>query len=946
MTTELQHSSGLHPDLQKLYDRSCVWDCELLFEEHDDTTDHATKHNLCKHQANGFEYMFPDQYRGLEAKERLVMELKLAALKAGFCLVTNKYQSRKSLPATKQRNPNRVRALAIHFKCDHGTVHRQEASKSKEQSTQPLKNTSAKRPLSRDQVCPFGLTIYMIREDSVVDAGRWFLAKRQEKNRDNCARHSGHIQIAPDLLPKHVRTMSKEEKKLAKQCSQLRFTATSTAALLNLRNALGLAHTPEQVHYLLTQARVTELELAPSATNADKLVKSFSNRTDVCWAMMTFDPQAGVLLESTVKDRKNQLKLDRNSEENARFRLLHNQNRLSSSQKLLLIFLFATVEEMRLLQMHPESISCDVTFGTENTKKQLFTLAACDGNNKAFNCGRAYIPNGQAWVFWHCFRYCLKVFWGESITNRVSLMCTDGCVQEYQAFINNTGDGETFPNAVHTLCHFHTATLSFNNNVSLPPGTAPEAMQRAIDVVRWFVKSWFFEVENCEEYIHSRSSLIAWLERGGGSVLEPHTVNSIKTWITTHLRPLEKMWLNFERLYLCTMDLRTTSISESLHASMKSGHDGVRAGMDTANSANTIVEKSSRVLKERQRQNAREQSRTVKWSQMPTAAHLTEYCLKVAKKEWKSSTSLIVVHAKIDPGEWWVFKEHEPSGGVSAPPDYTRLRCVKLVHEEFLWCSCGLPSRMKYPCRHIYAVTKQVSMCMFGVRWHSQFQHYYGRTGQEEWTEVFDTMMADEFARKHSEGECVCVDGMEFLSQQPESWLSIEDGSNEMVIQAKHLHDLTWVQKRVVVKGLPLPEIRRTEEAGPNATNGSYATNCEEQESISVEQESIFEVECHIPDTIRDLQLSQQNAIASRREQRNAGYAQRVEKFRAILNLAEGRGAWNERIDAHLEEMFVGLTNDIASEKENQKRSSEFAFPETGRSNKRVEKRKKSAGEF
>ncbi|KAG7353041.1 hypothetical protein IV203_009089 [Nitzschia inconspicua] len=204
-------------------------------------------------------------------------------------------------------------------------------------------------------------------------------------------------------------------------------------------------------------------------------------------------------------------------------------------------------------------------------------------------------------------------------------------------------------------------------------------------------------------------------------------------------------------------------------------------------------------------------------------------------------------------------------------------------------------------------------------------------------------MMADEFARKHSEGECVCVDGMEFLSQQPESWLSIEDGSNEMVIQAKHLHDLTWVQKRVVVKGLPLPEIRRTEEAGPNATNGSYATNCGEQESISVEQESIFEVECHIPDTIRDLQLSQQNAIASRREQRNAGDAQRVEKFRAILNLAEGRGAWNKRIDAHLEEMFVGLTNDIASEKENQKRSSEFAFPETGRSNKRVEKRKKSA---
>ncbi|KAG7356071.1 MULE transposase domain containing protein [Nitzschia inconspicua] len=253
--------------------------------------------------------------------------------------------------------------------------------------------------------------------------------------------------------------------------------------------------------------------------------------------------------------------------------------------------------------MHPESISCDATFGTENTKKQLFTLATRDGNNKAFNCGVAYIPNGQAWVFWHCFRYCLKTLWGETVTKRVSLMCTDGCVQEYQAFINNAGEGGSFPNAVHTLCYFHTATLSFNKNVSLPVGTDPEEMHRAIDV-------------------------------GSGSVLKPHIVNSIKTWVTTHLRPLEKMWLNVERLYLCTMDLRTTSISESMHASMKSGFDGVRAGMDTTSSANAVVGKSTRRQKQQQRLNAREQERTVKWSEMPTTRHLTEYCLMKAKEEW------------------------------------------------------------------------------------------------------------------------------------------------------------------------------------------------------------------------------------------------------------------------------------------------------------------------
>ncbi|KAG7357913.1 hypothetical protein IV203_014529 [Nitzschia inconspicua] len=203
-------------------------------------------------------------------------------------------------------------------------------------------------------------------------------------------------------------------------------------------------------------------------------------------------------------------------------------------------------------------------------------------------------------------------------------------------------------------------------------------MHHAIDAVRWFVKSWFFDLESCEEYNHSRSYLIAWLERGNGSVLKPHIVNSIKTWVTTHLRPLEKMWLNFERLYLCT--------SESMHASMKSGFDGVRAGMDTTSSTNAVVGKSARRQKERQRLNARDQERTVKWSELPTVRHLTENCLMKAKEEkWNVAETLVVVHANMDLGEWWVFKEHDPVGGLTAPPGYTRLRRVKVVHQNFLW---------------------------------------------------------------------------------------------------------------------------------------------------------------------------------------------------------------------------------------------------------------------
>ncbi|KAG7343102.1 hypothetical protein IV203_021047 [Nitzschia inconspicua] len=243
---------------------------------------------------------------------------------------------------------------------------------------------------------------------------------------------------------------------------------------------------------------------------------------------------------------------------------------------------------------------------------------------------------------------------------------------------------------------------------------------------------------------------------------------------------------------------------------------------------------------------------------------------------------------------------------------------------------------MKYPCRHIYAVTKQVSMNMFGVRWHSQFQHYYGRDGAEDWTAVFDLMMADEFERDNKNGEVINIEGMDFLSQQPESWLSIQDDNNTLVAQGKHLHELTWVQKKVAVKGVPLPEIRRTVEAALRGTN-------DEQEPIfevgtDEEQEPMFEVECHIPDTIHNLQVSQQNAVTSLRHQKNAADAQVTELFRTALNLAGQRSGHIELLKDHLQEVIRKMNSDIASGNKHHKRSSGYAFPETGRSNKRVEK--------
>ena len=103
--------------------------------------------------------------------------------------------------------------------------------------------------------------------------------------------------------------------------------------------------------------------------------------------------------------------------------------------------------------------------GTNNCKKELFTVAGLDGDHHAFNAARAFIPNGQGWTFHTLFRYLLPILWGKSVTLRNRLMMTDGCAQEYLSFIQNSGKNNNFKNSLNGLCDFHSGVVSFSKIV-------------------------------------------------------------------------------------------------------------------------------------------------------------------------------------------------------------------------------------------------------------------------------------------------------------------------------------------------------------------------------------------------------------------------------------------------------------------------------------------------
>ncbi|KAG7356948.1 hypothetical protein IV203_001636 [Nitzschia inconspicua] len=419
--------------------------------------------------------------------------------------------------------------------------------------------------------------------------------------------------------------------------------------------------------------------------------------------------------------------------------------------------------------------------------------------------------------------------------------------EEYQAFIRNTGKGNTFPNAVHSLCFFHLAILGFNANVSCPAAlSAGEQTKKALKIALDFVRSWAYYTETLAEYQHSRSSLTTWLEGMKIlGILPNYTIASFETWIVTKLDHVQTMWLNHEKLHVCTMGLRTTSVSESMHSSMKSGFDAVRASMYTDVAANTMVDRSERRLHDRKRENAKQEKTSKKWSELPVAALITKYCLQQTEAQWRCRDSFVVV--KVASDEWWVHQPHIGIGGQSAPPN--------------------IPGSAR-----------------------SSWE------GDDGWTEMFDGRMAEEFNRDSEAKECIRVKDMSFLTQDPDSWLSIQDYENPKVMETKLLYELTWVQGKVAVKGIPLPNIDSGEQ--PDESGGA------------------FDMECHVLEVIRNIQLSQQNAITSHRQEKEAEKESRQEMYRDCERIANGNRDVERTIAAVLKDLHQKLTEKAAAAKE------------------------------
>jgi len=329
---------------------------------------------------------------------------------------------------------------------------------------------------------------------------------------------------------------------------------------------------------------------------------------------------------------------------------MYEARKLSTAQgeRLILIFMFAHDEEIRLVKMHPEVFASDTTSGTTKNVLECATFAFLNGNKNAFQGARAFIPSGQKWV-WNClFVECLPMFWSPEVCSRVRLVVMDGDVCEYSG-LTEAIIRKIFWLAMHILCYYHLFVQAWTKDIRpLIPKDSEESVKAASNVYYW-IKSWFFYIESVQEFEVSRDEMYEYMQ-DNETILTANLVNEVKKLITYKLIPHKTKWINYHHMSVRGFNFKTTSPAEAMHSAMKTGFAAVKGTMSMAQSGKAMIAKTSK----RNIKNASTMSKRKLWSDMDYCDWMTVHAEDRSQEFWNRKDIYCCVQTQHD--KWLVFQ--------------------------------------------------------------------------------------------------------------------------------------------------------------------------------------------------------------------------------------------------------------------------------------------------
>ena len=579
--------------------------------------------------------------------------------------------------------------------------------------------------------CKFSITI-LYDEDTKF----WYL-RDQKRNKNQLKYHSNHMWIDPKYITQLKNDISPSI------IQKVQALIDSGHGIPSIQSFIKISHNVNIDYQTIYNMRLKSIDNlikqckeTPYGSSVDKLISLFKVTKSVSFVYIIHRSNSGFVtyrksktnplshFPSTFNETSLSQQLSTNSINNWRHSLS-----LSDSNNVLVAFAWAHDEELKAAEKHPHFLACDVTFGVNKQRRELFLAAGCDGRNKAFTAFRCFIPSKQeqayTWIINEALSHILTP----------EILKYNQCISCDQEISLNLSINNAIESNKHSFIHsslrldcYHFFNKVFMEKVVLKAKDNEEAKQ-SLKVIKDWIMTWFKYIESKFEYEYSLNKFKSFFETTH-QCLGDAAVDEL-TKLVNNINTKRKFLLHYYFMDIATFDFLGDSIVESVNFSLKKGNLKVSSKMDISNSGFTQLKSTEAKYMKEYIASAKAINRTNTWTQSKTSKYLTDYCEGLACLNYDRSNEY--TFRKVSHNTFYVthksnLDELNTSQNKTNIPRFARILVITKTPSNHLTCSCGYCQRWFIPCVHICSLINSIDLYtidLFHIKWWKHFNFLY-----------------------------------------------------------------------------------------------------------------------------------------------------------------------------------------------------------------------------
>ena len=169
----------------------------------------------------------------------------------------------------------------------------------------------------------------------------------------------------------------------------------------------------------------------------------------------------------------------------------------------------------------------------------------------------------------------------------------------------------------------------------------------------------------------------------------------------------------------CTLYCNTTSPVESHNKETKSKESGVKPNYSTTVATKVIMEKSNYKSSLKNQRSVTALTQRPSWSSTATSKHVTSFAEGLLKEQWSLKDNYSIIQVSKD--MFWLCDD-KVKKSISYVPRFRRVRTVSIENDR-IRCSCKMFEQIRIACRHVMAITKDITIDFVGARYIKLFQY-------------------------------------------------------------------------------------------------------------------------------------------------------------------------------------------------------------------------------